>query len=295
MINGILNVYKDRGYTSHDVVARLRGILKQKKIGHTGTLDPDATGVLPVCLGSGTKLCDMITDKSKEYEAVMLLGITTDTEDASGKTLSEAEYPLDEELVKKITMSFIGEYDQIPPMYSAIKINGKKLYELAREGKTIERKPRQVVINDIKITEINLPRVKFTVSCSKGTYIRSLCRDIGEKIGCGACMESLVRTRVGVFEIEESLTLQKIEALVSQNAISDAVTPVDKVFSEYPAVTVYERNRKLVENGNMFPGDRDKCSNFECVRVYLDEGHTFAGIYRYDSERGFFMPVKMFL
>lgn len=295
MINGILNVYKDRGYTSHDVVARLRGILKQKKIGHTGTLDPDATGVLPVCLGSGTKLCDMITDKSKEYEAVMLLGITTDTEDASGKTLSEAEYPLDEELVKKITMSFIGEYDQIPPMYSAIKINGKKLYELAREGKTIERKPRQVVINDIKITEINLPRVKFTVSCSKGTYIRSLCRDIGEKIGCGACMESLVRTRVGVFEIEESLTLQKIEALVSQNAISDAVTPMDKVFSEYPAVTVYERNRKLVENGNMFPGDRDKCSNFECVRVYLDEGHTFAGIYRYDSERGFFMPVKMFL
>lgn len=295
MINGILNVYKDRGYTSHDVVARLRGILKQKKIGHTGTLDPDATGVLPVCLGSGTKLCDMITDKSKEYEAVMLLGITTDTEDASGKTLSEAEYPLDEELVKKITMSFIGEYDQIPPMYSAIKINGKKLYELAREGKTIERKPRHVVINDIKITEINLPRVKFTVSCSKGTYIRSLCRDIGEKTGCGACMESLVRTRVGVFEIEESLTLQKIEALVSQNAISDAVTPVDKVFSEYPAVTVYERNRKLVENGNMFPGDRDKCSNFECVRVYLDEGHTFAGIYRYDSERGFFMPVKMFL
>lgn len=295
MINGILNVYKDRGYTSHDVVARLRGILKQKKIGHTGTLDPDATGVLPVCLGSGTKLCDMITDKSKEYEAVMLLGITTDTEDASGKTLSEAEYPLDEELVEKITMSFIGEYDQIPPMYSAIKINGKKLYELAREGKTIERKPRHVVINDIKITEINLPRVKFTVSCSKGTYIRSLCRDIGEKTGCGACMESLVRTRVGVFEIEESLTLQKIEALVSQNAISDAVTPVDKVFSEYPAVTVYERNRKLVENGNMFPGDRDKCSNFECVRVYLDEGHTFAGIYRYDSERGFFMPVKMFL
>lgn len=295
MINGILNVYKDRGYTSHDVVARLRGILKQKKIGHTGTLDPDATGVLPVCLGSGTKLCDMITDKSKEYEAVMLLGITTDTEDASGKTLSEAEYPLDEELVEKITMSFIGEYDQIPPMYSAIKINGKKLYELAREGKTIERKPRHVVINDIKITEINLPRVKFTVSCSKGTYIRSLCRDIGEKIGCGACMESLVRTRVGVFEIEESLTLQKIEALVSQNAISDAVTPVDKVFSEYPAVTVYERNRKLVENGNMFPGAKDKCSNFECVRVYLDEGHTFAGIYRYDSERGFFMPVKMFL
>lgn len=295
MINGIINVYKDRGYTSHDVVARLRGILKQKKIGHTGTLDPDATGVLPVCLGSGTKLCDMITDKTKEYEAVMLLGTTTDTEDASGKILSESEYPSDEELVIKITNSFIGEYEQVPPMYSAIKINGKKLYELAREGKSVERKARPVEIYNINILEINLPRVRFTVSCSKGTYIRSLCRDIGEKIGCGACMESLIRTKVGGFRIEEAMTLSEIEALVSQNEISNVITPVDKVFSDYAAIMVSDRNKRLVENGNMFPGDAFQCRNGEYVRVYFDEGHAFAGIYRYDEEKDFFLPVKMFL
>ena len=168
MVNGILNVYKEKGYTSHDVVAKLRGIVGQKKIGHTGTLDPDAEGVLPVCLGRATKVCDMLTEKDKTYEAVLLLGKETDTQDISGTVLRVGETEgLTQEQVKDCVMSFVGEYDQIPPMYSALKVNGKKLYELAREGKMIERKSRKVEIKEIRILEMALPRVRMEVSCSK--------------------------------------------------------------------------------------------------------------------------------
>ena len=197
MIHGIINVYKEKGFTSHDVVAKLRGIVGQKKIGHTGTLDPDATGVLPVCLGKATKLCDLLTDKNKTYEAVLLLGKTTDTQDITGEVLEEkSTEALTEEKVREAIEGFIGDYEQIPPMYSALKVNGKKLYELAREGKVIERKARPVKILDIQILEIDLPKVRMEVSCSKGTYIRTLCHDIGEKLGCGGCMESLILTRL---------------------------------------------------------------------------------------------------
>ena len=200
MIHGIINVYKEKGFTSHDVVAKLRGIVGQKKIGHTGTLDPDATGVLPVCLGKATKLCDLLTDKDKTYEAVMLLGMTTDTQDITGRILEEkSTETLTADKVREVIESFIGDYDQIPPMYSALKVNGKKLYELAREGKVVERKARPVKILDIRIIEMDLPRVRMEVSCSKGTYIRTLCHDIGEQLGCGGCMESLIRTRVSTF------------------------------------------------------------------------------------------------
>ena len=212
MVNGILNVYKEKGYTSHDVVAKLRGIVGQKKIGHTGTLDPDAEGVLPVCLGRATKVCDMLTEKDKTYEAVLLLGKETDTQDISGTVLRVGETEgLTQEQVKDCVMSFVGEYDQIPPMYSALKVNGKKLYELAREGKTIERKSRKVEIKEIRILEMALPRVRMEVSCSKGTYIRTLCHDIGEKLGCFGCMESLLRTKVSRFEIESSMKLSEIQ------------------------------------------------------------------------------------
>ena len=211
MVNGILNVYKEKGYTSHDVVAKLRGIVGQKKIGHTGTLDPDAEGVLPVCLGRATKVCDMLTEKDKTYEAVLLLGKETDTQDISGTVLRVGETEgLTQEQVKDCVMSFVGEYDQIPPMYSALKVNGKKLYELAREGKTIERKSRKVEIKEIRILEMALPRVRMEVSCSKGTYIRTLCHDIGEKLGCFGCMESLLRTKVSRFELESSLKLSHL-------------------------------------------------------------------------------------
>ena len=211
MIHGVLNVYKEKGYTSHDVVAKLRGITKQKKIGHTGTLDPDATGVLPVCFGRATKLCDLLTDKDKTYVAELLLGQETDTQDISGTVLQTADTQyLSEEEVEKAVLSFVGSYDQIPPMYSALKVNGKKLYELAREGKVVERKARRVEIKDIQILSMELPIVKMEVSCSKGTYIRTLCHDIGEKLGCHGCMKSLVRTRVSNFRIEESISLEEI-------------------------------------------------------------------------------------
>ena len=225
MVNGILNVYKEKGYTSHDVVAKLRGIVGQKKIGHTGTLDPDAEGVLPVCLGRATKVCDMLTEKDKTYEAVLLLGKETDTQDISGTVLRVGETEgLTQEQVKDCVMSFVGEYDQIPPMYSALKVNGKKLYELAREGKTIERKSRKVEIKEIRILEMALPRVRMEVSCSKGTYIRTLCHDIGEKLGCFGCMESLLRTKVSRFEIESSLKLSEIQKKREEGKLSEIIT-----------------------------------------------------------------------
>ena len=202
MYHGIINIYKEPGYTSHDVVARLRGILRQKKIGHTGTLDPAAEGVLPVCLGAGTRLCEAFAGETKTYEAVLLLGLSTDTQDVTGQTLadrSEAAASLSEEAVRRAVLSFEGGYNQIPPMYSALKVGGKKLYELARAGKEVERRPRWVDIPSISIESMELPRVRIRVDCSKGTYIRTLCHDIGEQLGCGGCMERLVRLRVGQF------------------------------------------------------------------------------------------------
>ena len=223
-MDGIIVIRKEKGYTSHDVVAKLRGILHMKKIGHTGTLDPDAEGVLPVALGKATKLVDLITDKEKTYEAVMRLGVVTDTQDMTGTILSQTEQiSVTEKEVKEAAESFLGEQLQIPPMFSALKVNGKKLYELAREGKTVERKPRPVHFYQIEILEINLPLVRYRVVCSKGTYIRTLCHDMGEKLGCGAAMESLVRTKVGKFELKDAITLAQAEEAVKSGAIQDKV------------------------------------------------------------------------
>ena len=177
MYNGVINIYKEKGFTSHDVVAKLRGILQQKKIGHTGTLDPDAVGVLPVCLGNATRLADMLTDRDKEYEAVMRLGVTTDTQDMSGTVLEEKEVQSSAEEVEEAVRFFVGGYEQVPPMYSALKVNGKRLYELARQGREVERSSRSVKLYQIEILSMELPEVSLRVSCSKGTYIRTLCHD----------------------------------------------------------------------------------------------------------------------
>ncbi len=214
MINGIINVYKEKGFTSHDAVAKLRGILRQKKIGHTGTLDPEAEGVLLVCLGKATRVCDMLTEKDKVYEAALLLGTATDTQDITGTIQSNRPVTCSEEEVKKAIASFVGEYEQIPPMYSALKVNGKKLCDLARAGIEVERKPRTVTIFSIRILELSLPRVRMEVHCSKGAYIRTLCHDIGETLGCGGCMESLIRTRAAGFALEDARKLGEIEELV---------------------------------------------------------------------------------
>lgn len=298
MYNGILNVYKEAGFTSHDVVAKLRGILKQKKIGHTGTLDPDAVGVLPVCLGSGTKLCDMLTDTGKEYRAVLLLGKETDTQDGSGKLLKEWEVEVSEKEAAEAAMSFLGDYEQIPPMYSAIKINGKKLYQLAREGKEIERKPRKVQIYSLEIESMELPRITIRVGCSKGTYIRTLCHDIGRKLGCGGIMESLERTKAGGFSAEDALTLADIEKLREEGRLEGKIVPVDAMFAGYEPVTVELRFQKLIDNGNAFYPNMIKEGKKripgENVRVYNEEGR-FYGIYKFCREEGRFRPVKMFM
>ena len=304
VIDGIINVYKEKGFTSHDVVAKLRGILHQKKIGHTGTLDPDAEGVLPVCLGSGTKVCDLLTEKSKTYEAVLLLGKTTDTQDISGQVLSEAEVSVSEEETREAVLSFLGVYDQIPPMYSALKVNGKKLYELARAGVEVERKPRKVEILSIEILNISLPRVSFRVHCSKGTYVRTLCQDIGEKLGCGGCMESLVRTRVAQFDIEESLKLTEIEQLTAENQLRSKVLPVDSCFSEYPAYQARPEADRFLYNGNSvyarqavpMGGSKESKSETgkaELIRMYDSKG-TFIGLFSYDGVNRSWKPKKLF-
>lgn len=298
MIHGVININKEKGYTSHDVVAKLRGIVGQKKIGHTGTLDPDATGVLPVCLGKATKLCDMLTDKSKTYETIMLLGKTTDTQDISGSVLSESSVEnIDEDAVKKCIGEFVGDYLQVPPMYSALKVNGKKLYELARQGIEVERKARPVVIHEIKILEIALPRVRMEVSCSKGTYIRTLCHDIGLKLGCGACMEELIRTKVSCFEIPDSLTLGQVQELKEAGKIEEILVPIDAMFSEYEAVTLKKEFASFAYNGNLFLPkhihEKLELVDGKNVRVY-DEDGRFIAIYAFDKTKRTFQIVKMF-
>lgn len=296
MYNGIINVYKEKGYTSHDVVAKLRGILKQKKIGHTGTLDPQAEGVLPVCLGTGTKLCDMLTDKDKEYEALLLLGVSTDTQDTTGTVLKEMPVEASADEVEQAILSYIGEYDQIPPMYSAIKVDGKKLYELAREGKEIERKARRVRILSIEILSMELPRVRIRVECSKGTYIRTLCHDIGEKLGCGGCMEELLRTRVSSFDVREALTLESIERLRDEAKLTEQIVSVEKALETYPPCVMKPEADKLIYNGNPFREDaaQGKLQKDIPMRVY-DSKKSFVGIYEYKPEKKAYYPLKMFL
>lgn len=299
MINGIVNIYKEKGYTSHDVVAVLRKVVGQKKIGHTGTLDPDATGVLPVCLGRATKVCELLTDHDKTYEALLLLGKTTDTQDISGEVLEEKDPAhLTEEEVRSCIESFIGEYDQVPPMYSALKVNGKKLYELAREGKTVERKSRRVQIHGIRILEMNLPHVRMEVDCSKGTYIRTLCHDIGEKLQVGGCMEELERTKVGRFLKEDAVTLDEVRQKMEQGGGAELFTPLDQIFAELPAVTVTDAKAWMSYNGNDLPErfllEKEEWTDGQEVRVY-DSRKNFIGLYQYRAPKKLFHIKKMFL
>lgn len=296
MVHGILNVYKEKGYTSHDVVAKLRGIVGQKKIGHTGTLDPDATGVLPVCLGKATKVCDLLTDKDKTYRAILRLGITTDTQDISGQVIKERDpRGLKEEEVRQAILSFVGAYEQVPPMYSALKVNGKKLYELAREGKTVERKSRPVHIHEIQIQEMNLPRVEFTVTCSKGTYIRTLCHDVGEKLGVGGCMEELERIAVGRFHLRNALTLKEIQEMKEEGTLEEVLRPVDSVFLQYPKMQVKASCESLAFNGNPLPKKGvevfEGAKEDQIFRLYTESGE-FLALYKKTPKD--YRIVKMF-
>ena len=302
MINGVIVVRKEKGYTSNDVVQILRGILKQKKIGHTGTLDPDAEGVLPVCLGHATKLAELLTAEDKVYEAGMRLGVTTDTQDISGTVTAQSDLIVTEQALRAAAESFDGEYMQIPPMYSAVRIGGKKLYEIARKGKEIERPARKVMIHSLEMTGFAYPDASLRVCCSKGTYIRTLCHDIGQKLGCGACMTTLVRTRSGMFSLEEAVTLDEIKAMVSDASIKTHIRSLDELLSEYPAFRVQSENaQRMLKNGNylaaadLLPdGQVNTLKDGQLVRIYDSEG-VLTAVYRFRQGDKSFKAYKMFI
>ena len=296
MLNGIINVYKEEDFTSNDVVAKLRGILRQKKIGHAGTLDPAAVGVLPVLLGSGCRISEYMMDHDKTYRVVLKLGVSTDTQDMTGHVLESFDISgISPEEIKNAVLSFQGEYDQIPPMYSAKQINGKRLYDLAREGITVERKPVRVKISSVRIESIELPDVVFTVDCSKGTYIRTLCADIGEKLGCGGVMAHLTRTRVGGFHIEDALTIGKIQELADSGRIEERIIPVEEMFLDHLRVrSLASCDRKLLNGNRLEPEEMGLPSRGagQFLRV-CTSGGEFIAVYMRDDQTGSYRPYRM--
>lgn len=309
MLNGIINVYKEVGFTSRDAVSKLTGILRQRKIGHTGTLDPAAEGVLPMCIGKATKLCELLTDHRKQYIAEIKFGIATDTEDVTGEVIEETGFSnewykehLSEAVLSKVISGFIGRQLQTPPMYSAKRVGGKRLYELAREGKVIERKPCEITIYSIQIKNIDASNREATivVDCSKGTYIRTLCKDIGNELGCKAAMKSLIRTKTGDFLLENSYKLDEIEKLVKENRVSEIIIPIEDVFKNLQRVDVSGYAGILLENGGIIKADAVKPDiealepkNGEKFRMYNDEGE-FKAVYSYNGDINAFKIDKMF-
>ena len=349
-MDGIINVYKEKGYTSHDVVARLRGITKEKHIGHTGTLDPAAAGVLPMCLGAVTKACELLTEKGKEYETVLLLGIETNTEDATGEIVSSGDVSgITDDMIIEAIKSFEGDISQVPPMFSATRINGQRYYDLARKGVEIEREAKQVHVSSIEIIsditrcllsqkeaftpypdtnlakfaeepdpeegrwhwenndirkdenkDIPVIRVALRIACEKGTYIRTICADIGRKLGCGGCMERLLRTRSGAFKIEDSHSLAELEeifAKTSSQEIQNVLISADTCFMEYPALHCKEKYDSVLLNGNLMRMRHFK-EYIEVAdpinRVY-DSHNDFKALYEWVEERKLYRPLKVFI
>ncbi|HBY19893.1 MAG TPA: tRNA pseudouridine(55) synthase TruB [Clostridiales bacterium] len=296
-INGIINIYKEKGCTSHDVVMKVRKALNIKKVGHAGTLDPDAEGVLTICIGKATKAIEYMTEKDKEYVATVKLGIATDTQDITGKVIDEHEVPkLDECDLENTINKFTLGYEQVPPMYSAIKINGRKLYELAREGKEVEREARSVYITEIELTKIiTNDEFEIRVSCSKGTYIRTLCHDIGKVIGCGACMKTLIRTRVGKFTLEDCI---KIDQLTDNNILSEKLIIVENIFENYGKIYINEASEKTLLNGGKLYlkniQNNDIIKENTIYRIY-DANNEFVALYRcvYENNENVLKVEKM--
>lgn len=250
-LNGIILVDKPCDWTSHDVVGKLRGILHERRIGHSGTLDPMATGLLVVFVGRATRAVEFAEADSKEYIAGLRLGISTDTQDITGNTLKRSNSLPSKAELEQALSAFKGEISQIPPMYSAIKVGGRKLYELARRGESVERKPRRVTIDKLDIIGENESDYVLDVVCSKGTYIRTLCNDIGDTLGCGGCMSSLRRVKAGAFSIEKAHTIDEIQAAADNGGLDEIIIPVDRLFSAYPELTVRDTAEKKLRNGNV--------------------------------------------
>lgn len=268
MNNGIILVDKPQGWTSHDVVAKLRGMLHERRIGHSGTLDPLATGLLVVFIGRATRAVEFAEADSKEYIAGLRLSIDTDTQDITGNIVAQDDsVPSEEEIICAVK-SFAGEIDQVPPMYSAIKVGGKKLYELARRGESIERKSRRIIIHSIDIVGKDGDDFLLKIRCSKGTYIRTVCHDIGQKLGCGACMSSLRRTTSGAFSIENAHTIAEIETAAANGMADRFILPVDTLFKQFPALKVNDKCTNRLKTGNII----DHAAPNGRYRVYSDEG-----------------------
>ena len=289
-MTGVINVCKEKGYTSHDVVAIMRRVAGTKKVGHTGTLDPDATGVLPICLGRATKLSDYLASEDKTYVAEVILGVETNTGDISGEVTAKKAVNFNENAIEQAVQSFHfdtrGQYMQVPPMYSAIKIGGKKLYELARKGETIERPARPVVIHDIKVLSFEPKKNTFTidVKCSKGTYIRSLATDIGHALGCGATMGELTRTQSGTFSINDAMKLDDIKEAANAGRLAELILPVDKLLP-YPKVYVTGAELVLAQNGNPLPLSVMDMPTATGQKFWICGDNGIIGLYASDSTK----------
>ena len=257
-MNGIICIDKPEGFTSFDVVAKLRGITKIRRIGHAGTLDPMATGVLPVFIGRATKACDMLPDSDKEYEAEFRLGVVTDTQDSTGAILSECEASFSTAEVEAVAATFSGEQEQIPPMYSAVKVDGKKLYDLARQGIEVERKPRKITVYKIELLSFDekTQSGKLVISCSKGTYIRTICHDLGQKLKCGAIMTALRRTRAAGFSLSDCITIEEAQRLSDPEVLAEEILPIDRVFAFMDRLDLSKRKAELFLNGVKLDGEK---------------------------------------
>lgn len=311
IIEGVIPIHKPVEYTSHDVVAVLRGVLGMRRIGHTGTLDPMVNGVLPVCIGRGTRLVEYIQDLPKEYVATMRLGVATTTEDASGEIIASVEeVSVTEEQIRQVMMQFVGTIEQIPPMYSAVKVDGQRLYHLARQGLQVERKPRKVNVHHIELINLSLehpnPEITFRVLCSKGTYIRTLCTDIGQALGYPALMSALTRTATGPFQLSDCLTIEQIRHLKEMGELSDVIVPLDEAVAHLPAYETDEHHAKLALQGQQIDRQRvtllnegnrawllDDDQHMITIRLYAPN-HYFLGLYTIDHLRHIVKPSKVF-
>lgn len=299
---GILPIHKPEGFTSHDVVAKMRRILGMKRIGHTGTLDPSVTGVLPLCLGRATRLVEYIQELPKEYEATLQIGIATDTEDATGTIIEQAEQvQLEEDQVVRVLGSFIGTITQIPPMYSAVRVNGKRLYELAREGKEVERKSREVYIYSISDVKMNLslqfPEIRFRVKCSKGTYIRTLCVDIGKELRYPATMKNLVRSATGAIGLEQCITLEEADKLVQKGMLHKKIIPMDQAVAHLPNIRLTDVQSKSALQGKKIKLTSAPSVGFSEEKLFRIYGpdDKFLGIFEWKCDEQLLQPVKVFL
>lgn len=295
-VSGILIMNKPRDFTSFDVIAKLRGILKIRRLGHTGTLDPMAEGVLPVLVGSATKACDILPNETKTYRAGFRLGVVTDTQDITGTVLSSTEVHITQAILEAVLPQFVGEIQQVPPMYSAVQINGKRLYDLAREGRIIERPARNVTVYDITLVcyDVAAGEGIVEITCGKGTYVRTILHDMGAAVGCGACMTSLIRTMASGFILADALCFADVEQIMSEGRLAEVLQPTQSLFATLPKLILSDGQARMYRNGVKLSLDRLRgVSDEERYAVY-DTAGGFIGLAQADHEAQLLRVFKNF-